>query len=86
LTTHAGGGGSLQTLQGGPADGGSMSGMASFLSESGTPDWVSEFRLVPKLMTRHVFDSLSLLHHALAPFHTQVLGMIERFQGVLTIR
>jgi hypothetical protein len=41
---HAGhGGGSLQTLRGGP-DGTDFSGLAAFLSESGTPDWVSEFR------------------------------------------
>ena len=48
-TTYAGGSGgsgSLQTLRGVPADGSGTSGMASFLSESGTPDWVSEFRLV----------------------------------------
>lgn len=43
FTLPAGGSGSLQTLRGGSTDG-SRDGLASFLSESGTPDWVSEFR------------------------------------------
>lgn len=47
-------GGSLQTLRGGHDAG--AGGLASFLSESGSPDWVSEFRRV-ELVLLHDSDA-----------------------------
>lgn len=48
----AGGSGSLQTLRGGSADGSGCE-LVSFINESGTPDWVSEFRYA--MVTRAFF-------------------------------